>query len=83
MSRFGSGGDGAASPESFPLTVSLFDCLHLDGDDLLDRPCQERFALLATRVPEHLRVSRIETDDPATASASSRTRWHTATRASW
>jgi DNA ligase-1 len=67
MSRFGSGGDGAASPESVSLTVSLFDCLHLDGDDLLDRSCQERFALLAARVPEHLRVPRIESDDSATA----------------
>jgi DNA ligase 1 len=67
MSRFGSGGDGAASPETVPLSVALFDCLHLDGDDLLDRSCQERFGLLATRVPEHLRVSRIETDDSATA----------------
>ncbi len=67
MSRFGSGGDGAASPESVPLSVSLFDCLHLDGDDLLDRSCQERLALLATRVPEHLRVPRIETDESAAA----------------
>jgi DNA ligase-1 len=66
MSRFGSGGD-VAPREAVPLSVSLFDCLHLDGDDLLDRPCAERFAVLSSRVPEHLRVPRIETDDPTVA----------------
>jgi DNA ligase 1 len=67
MSRFGSGGDRAASRDTVPLTASLFDCLHLDGDDLLERSYEERLALLASRVPEDLRVPRIETEDPDTA----------------
>ena len=45
----------------------FFDCLHLDGDDLLDRPARERFAALAARLPEALRVPRIETADPLEA----------------
>ena len=66
MSRFGSGAD-VASRDAVPLSVSLFDCLHLDGEDVLDRPFAERFGLLASRVPEHLRVARMETSDPAVA----------------
>ncbi len=34
-----------------PLTPFLFDLLHLDGDDLLDRPARERFAALAGAAP--------------------------------
>ena len=61
MSRFGSGADVAAR-DAVPLSISLFDCLHVDGEDLLDRPSTERFTLLASRVPESLRVARIELD---------------------
>jgi DNA ligase-1 len=67
MSRFGSAGEEGAATEALPLSVSLFDCLHLDGDDVLDRPYAERFTLLSSQVPEHLRVARIETHDPAAA----------------
>jgi ATP-dependent DNA ligase I len=62
MSRFGSAGERA-----FPLTAFFFDCLHLDGEDLLDRPARERFRALDGHVPEALRVPRIETSDPAEA----------------
>jgi DNA ligase-1 len=55
MSRFGS---RTARPVA--LTPVCFDCLHLDGEDLLDRPGRER----AAAVPEHLRVPRIETASP-------------------
>jgi DNA ligase-1 len=41
-----------------PLTPFLFDALHLDGEDLLDRPGAERAAALASVVPEPLRVPR-------------------------
>jgi DNA ligase-1 len=51
------------------LTPFFFDCLHLDGDDLLDRPYAERVALLAERVPEERRIPRIETADAAEAEA--------------
>ena len=67
MGRFGSSAEPDASRNVVPLSVFLFDCLHLDGDDLLGRPCAERAALLAARVPAELRVARIETDDPVAA----------------
>jgi DNA ligase-1 len=62
MSRFGS-----RTERAVPLTAAFFDCLHLDGDDLLDRPGRERFAALSERVPEPLRVRRIETEDASEA----------------
>ncbi len=42
MSRFGRQGDGAAAV----LVARFFDCLHRDGEDLLDRPLRERLAVL-------------------------------------
>jgi DNA ligase-1 len=67
MGRFGSSVQTAGSRSAMPLSVFLFDCLHLDGDDLLGRPFVERSALLGARVPEGLRVARIETNEPETA----------------
>jgi ATP-dependent DNA ligase I len=58
MSRFGTSGE-----HRVPLSAFFFDCLHWAGEDLLDLPARERFA----RVPEELRVPRIETADPAEA----------------
>jgi DNA ligase-1 len=54
---------------TLPLTVFLFDLLHLDGQDLLDRPGAERHAALAAAVPEPLRIPRTVTADPAAAAA--------------
>ncbi|HEX5936117.1 MAG TPA: ATP-dependent DNA ligase [Actinomycetota bacterium] len=67
MSRFGSRSrkDLTELREGFPLTSFVFDVLHLDGEDLIDRPAAERFAILDDRVPEHLRVPRVVTDDVA------------------
>jgi ATP-dependent DNA ligase I len=62
MSRFGSKLGRAVTLAPF-----FFDCLHVDGDDLLDLPARERFAVLAERVPESLRVPRIETGDAVEA----------------
>jgi ATP-dependent DNA ligase I len=67
MSRFGSRRGVEALRESVPLSPFFFDCLHVDGVDLLDRPARERFACLAERVPEELLVPRIEPDDLAEA----------------
>ena len=66
MSRFGSSG---ARGNDVPLTPFFFDCLHLDGEDVLDRPYAERVALLSDRVPEERRIPRIETADAAVAEA--------------
>jgi DNA ligase-1 len=52
-----------------PLTLFLFDLLHLDGEDLLDRPGAERHAALAAVAPDPLRIPRTVTGDPAAAAA--------------
>ncbi|MEH1056424.1 ATP-dependent DNA ligase [Micromonospora sp. CPCC 206171] len=45
------------------LTPYFFDLLHLDGEDLIDRPGRERWAALAGAVDESLLVGRMEVDD--------------------
>jgi DNA ligase-1 len=49
------------SAETVPLSVFLFDVLHLDGEDLLDRPGAERQEALAGVAPEELRTPRLVT----------------------
>jgi DNA ligase-1 len=65
MSRFGSRSrkDLAQLHANYPLSPFLFDVLHLDGEDLIDRPATERFAALDERLPEEMRVPRIVTAD--------------------
>jgi DNA ligase-1 len=63
MSRFGSRVDVERLREAVPLSPFFFDCLHLDGEDLLDRPAGERVAALDSVLPDALRVPRVETDD--------------------
>jgi len=58
-SRFGSRLDIERLRTSLPLTPFVFDILHLDGQDLLDRPSVERNEALVESVPEALRVPRI------------------------
>ncbi len=58
MSRFGTGSDGAVADVQLPLASFFFDCLHLDGVDLLDRAYGDRVAALAGVVPSTLRVPR-------------------------
>ena len=65
MSRFGA--DDAAT-HSLTLAAFFFDVLHLDGDDLLDRPLRERAAILAELVGP-CRVPAVETDDAERAEA--------------
>jgi DNA ligase-1 len=67
MSRFGSKSDRDGPRGSVPLSPFFFDALHLDGADLLDLPARERAEALAARVPEQLRVPRLETADEAAA----------------
>ena len=43
------------------LSAFMFDIVHLDGEDLIDRPGEERFAALARVVPERLRMPRLVT----------------------
>ncbi|MFG2003802.1 ATP-dependent DNA ligase [Spirillospora sp. NPDC048911] len=55
------------SSGSVPLSVFLFDILHLDGDDLLDAPSADRHAALARVAPEDLRMPRIVTSSATEA----------------
>jgi len=68
-SRFGSRLDVARLRAELPLTAFLFDVLHVDGEDLLDKPLTDRHAALAAIVPEPLRAPRIVTADVARANA--------------
>jgi ATP-dependent DNA ligase I len=52
-----------------PLSVFLFDVLHLDGSDLIDLPDAERHAALACVVPPAMLMPRIVTADPGEAAA--------------
>jgi DNA ligase 1 len=63
MSRF-SRQDGTAGR----LGVWFFDCLHLDGEDLIDHPLADRLDALQ-RAAGPWRVPNIVTDDPEAASA--------------
>jgi DNA ligase-1 len=63
MSRFGSDQIGAGPA----LTAFFFDCLHLDGVDLIDLPLRERRSALARVAPTRSRVGSIVTRSPAEA----------------
>jgi DNA ligase-1 len=56
--------DAAAPPEG--IVTFLFDILHLDGDDLLDMPLEERAARLAG-IAAPLKIPSVFTSDPDTA----------------
>ena len=62
-SRFGRSVDIATAKQSQPLSVFMFDLLHLDGEDLLDRPTSDRVTALDAIVPKAHRVDRLITDD--------------------
>ena len=64
-SRFGSRLDVERLRATLPLSPFVFDILHLDGQDLVDRTAAERFAVLAATVPERWRVPRMVTSDVA------------------
>jgi DNA ligase-1 len=68
-SRVGSRLEVERLAATLPLTAFLFDLLHLDGQDLLDRPGAERHAAMAAVVPEPLRIPRTVTADPTAAAA--------------
>jgi ATP-dependent DNA ligase I len=55
--------------ETVPLSVFLFDVLHLDGADTLDLPDEQRHAALAGVVPAELLMPRLVTDSADEASA--------------
>jgi DNA ligase-1 len=56
--------DGDAPPEG--IVTFLFDLLHVDGDDLLDTPLEERAARLEALAP-HLKIPGVLTSDAGQA----------------
>jgi len=68
MRRFGRKLDVERMRGELPLTSFFFDILHLDGQDLIDRPAGERFAALSEAMPG-LAVPRIITADAEEADA--------------
>jgi DNA ligase 1 len=63
MSRFGSKVDAEALRRSTPLSAVFFDILHLEGEDLIDRSAFERIESLARKLPDSMRVRRLEAGD--------------------
>jgi len=66
MRRFGRKLDVERLRGELPLTPFFFDILHVDGDDLLDRPASERFQALSDATPS-LTVPRLVTADAEAA----------------
>src|SRR4029453_4570105 len=69
MRRFGRRLDVARLRQELPLSVFFFDCLHLDGDDLIARSTSDRHAALVSAVPDALRGPRLVTADRGGAGA--------------
>ena len=60
MSRFGT---KAVAGDALPLASFFFDCLHVDGADLIDLPARERLEILDARLPREHLVPRLVTRD--------------------
>ena len=58
-----------AERDRVPLTLFVFDLLHLDGEDLIDAPAGERFARLAAVAPADLVIPRVVTTELEEAEA--------------
>jgi DNA ligase-1 len=67
MSRFGTKAAVDELRSSTPLSALFFDCLHVDGEDLIDAPGRNRLSALESRLPAELVVPRVETDDAEVA----------------
>jgi DNA ligase 1 len=67
MRRFGRKLDIDGLRESLPMDAFFFDCLHVDGEDLLDLPAADRFEAMSRAIPEALLIPRIVTADQEAA----------------
>jgi ATP-dependent DNA ligase I len=68
-SRLGSRRDIDRMRAELPLSTFFFDVLHVDGEDLLDHPADERHAVLTALVPEPPVALALPSDPAGTASA--------------
>ncbi|MBW4719206.1 ATP-dependent DNA ligase [Saccharothrix obliqua] len=66
MSRFGAL-LGSADPRSLLLSPFFFDCLHLNGADLLDEPLRDRLAALREVAGDHVIAGVANPDEPRAA----------------
>ena len=66
-SRVGSKVDVDRARSETPLTLFVFDALHLEGADLLGRTYVERHAAMAAALPDELLVPRLVTDNAEAA----------------
>jgi DNA ligase-1 len=69
MRRFGRKLDVDRLRQELPLSPFFFDCLHLDGSDLLDEPQRRRAEALRGIVPAAGRMPTLLTADPEQAEA--------------
>ena len=69
MRRFGRKLAVDESRATLPLQAFFFDCLRTDGRSLVDRPARERFAAMASALPESLHIPRLVTRDLGEARA--------------
>ena len=67
MRRFGRKLDIHQMRAALPLTPFFFDCLHLDGEDLIDRPSSDRVAALQDALPLPLVTPRLVTPEVTAA----------------
>jgi DNA ligase-1 len=58
-----------AGADPVPLSLFVFDALHVDGTDVLDLPLRDRLAAMGAVVPEDLQAPRTITSDPSQAQA--------------
>ncbi|MGH7577545.1 MAG: ATP-dependent DNA ligase [Longimicrobiales bacterium] len=69
MRRFGSRLDVDRLRVELPLSSFFFDCLHADGETLIDRSTADRFDALEEIIPHPSRIPRTITGDAAEAAA--------------
>ena len=69
MRRFGRKLEVEQRRGEVPLSLFVFDCLHADGDDLIDQPLVDRLERLGAIVPPSSSVPRLVTSERGAAQA--------------
>ena len=67
MRRFGRKLDVERLRAELPMRAVFFDCLHFEGQSLVDWPFRERFRMLAKAVPEAQRIPQLVTSSATDA----------------
>ena len=69
MRRFGRKLNVENLRADLPISAFFFDCLHFEGQSIVDRPTRQRVDALVRVVPESMRVPRLVTSSRADAGA--------------